>query len=115
MVKLYNHELKLISKAVDKDEIGNDVVTEIEKIVLCKVADIGQSEFYNAKVSGLKPEIKFIMKSFEYDGEKEIIFQNLRYKVTRTYSIGFEEENYKNRLKFDELELTCEKVVGHGN
>lgn len=112
---MYNHELKLISRVVDKDEIGNDVVTEIEKVVLCKIADIGQSEFYNAKVSGLKPNIKFILKSFEYEGEKEVIFRDSKYKVTRTYSIGYEEEGYKNRLRFDEIELTCERVVGYGS
>lgn len=112
---MYNHELTLISYEIDEDEVGNQIPRPIRRKVLCKVVDIGNNEFYNAKVSGLKPVIKFVIKSFEYEGEKEVKFDNDNYEIIRTYHIGKEDEGRRmNRLRFDEMELTCEKVIGHG-
>lgn len=110
---MYNHEIKLINKTFEKDDIGNKVATEKQSSVLAKISDIGGFEFYNAKMAGLKPEIKFIIKSFEYFGEREVIYNNARYNVTRTYTVGFEEEAYRNKLKFDEIELTCERLSAY--
>lgn len=80
---MYNHELTLIGYEIKEDKIGNETKIPIEKNILCKIVDIGQNEFYNAKVSGLKPEIKFIIHEFEYGGEKEVIFKGERYEVLR--------------------------------
>lgn len=114
---MYNHELTLISYKVDKDEIGNDITIPIKRKILCKVADIGQYEFYNAKVSDLKPEIKFIIHEFEYEGEKEVEFEGERYEVLRTYRKKYRigEKKSGNILEAEEIELTCEKVIGHGS
>lgn len=112
---MYNHELKLISKKIEKDGIGNDVVIEKAKKILCKVLDVGSSEFYNAKVSGIKPEIKFVIKSFEYEGEREVVFDGNKYSIIRTYHAEKQGEGYRrNKLRFDEIELTCEKVLAYG-
>lgn len=112
---MYNHEVTLVSYEITKDEIGNDVKTPIKKTVLCRVDSIGQSEFYNANVSDLRPDIKFIIKEFEYKGQKEVIFNEVKYKVIRTYYTGIESSNRRtNTLKFDEIELTCERVIGNG-
>lgn len=110
---MYNYEIQLIEKVIGKDEIGNDTVVENTRNVLAKIADVGSFEFYNAKVAGLKPEIKFIIKDFEYLGEDEVIHDNQRYSVTRTYTVGFEDEQYRNRLKFDEIELTCSRLTAY--
>lgn len=111
---MYNHELTLVGYRIDKDEIGNEIKNPVKTIVLCKTRSIGHSEFYNAKVSDLKPEIKFIIHKFEYSGEKEVIFGDINYKVMRTYESGSFKTNYMNDnvLGYDEIELTCEKVVG---
>lgn len=113
---MYNHELTLISYEIGKDEIGNEIKIPIKKNIFCKVADIGSTEFYNAQVLGLKPEIKFIVHEFEYEGEKEVEFEGEKYKVLRTYrkkySIGEKKSN--NILEAEEIELTCEKVIGNG-
>lgn len=110
---MYNHELELVKTVLTEDEYGNEIEHDETTTVLCKVADIGQREFYNASVSDLKPEIKFIIKTLEYSGEKYVTFEKKRYKVIRAYTVGKEEEGYKNRLRFDELELTCERVIGN--
>lgn len=110
---MYNHEVTLVSYEITKDDIGNDVKTPIKKTVLCRVDSIGQSEFYNANVSGLKPELKIITKVFEYQGEKEVIFEGVEYEVIRTYYKGEEDPTRRTKqLKFDEIELTCERVIG---
>lgn len=113
---MYNHELTLIKHIKDTDEIGNEVITTTERQVLCKLKDIGSTEFYDAQVTGLKPEIKFIIHSFEYQGEKEVIFEGERYQVMRTYQIHQKRRTYGDEINLagEEIELTCEKVVGNG-
>lgn len=110
---MYNHEVMLIRYETTKDEIGNDIKTPIKTTVLCRVDSIGQSEFYNANVSGLKPELKIIVKEFEYKGEKQVIYEGTEYQVIRTYYKGEEDPARRvKQLKFDEIELTCERVIG---
>lgn len=114
---MYNHELVLISYEKSEDDVGNEIKETIETTVLCKLFDVGQTEFYNAKIAGVKPEMKFVVHDFEYDGQREIVFQSVKYQVIRTYQMGHELSTRKraNSLKFDEIELTCERVVGHGS
>lgn len=110
---MYNHEVTLIGYETTKDDIGNTVKIPIKTTVLCRVDSIGQSEFYNANVSGLKPELKIIIKVFEYNGEKDVLYEGTEYKVIRTYHKGEEDPAKRiKQLKFDEIELTCEKVIG---
>lgn len=103
---MYNDEISLISYEITKDNIGNNVKTPVFTKVLCRTRDIGNSEYYSAKVAGLKPSIKIIIHTIEYDNQKELIYRNTNYKVTRTYTT----EKDSNSLKFDEIELTCEQV-----
>lgn len=110
---MYNHELTLISYKTDYDDIGNPVKTPIRTTVLCKVASIGSTEYYNAQVINLKPEIKFIIHAFEYGGEREVEFQGTKYQVIRTFQ-GDTADRIDNALKGEELELICERVLGHG-
>lgn len=110
---MYNHEVTLISHTIVKDEIGNEVKTSVERKILCKIGSVGSTEFYNAQVSDLKPELKIIVHTFEYEGEKELIFEGKNYKVLRTF-IGDTVDKTDNALKGEEIELTCEKVIGRG-
>lgn len=107
----YDNELTLIRQEYPLDEYGhpqtnengNQVVTEVETVVLCGLKSIGRSEFYNAAATGLKPELVFIVHGYEYSGEAVVEFENQRYRVIRTYAPDFEE-----------MELTCEKVIADG-
>lgn len=110
---MYNHELTLINYEVGEDEIGNEIKIPIEKTILCKIKDIGSTEFYNAQVNDLKPARKFIIHTFEYNGEKQVIFEGTKYKVIRTY-VGDTVDRSDNALSDEEIELTCEKVIGNG-
>ena len=108
-----NHELTLISYKVDKDEIGNDITIPIKKKILCKVADIGSMNLWMLKCR-LKPEIKFIVHEFEYE-EKKVKFEGERYEVLRTYrKIQDRRKEIRQHPRARGIELTCEKVIGHG-
>lgn len=100
---MWNNELTLKSITYTEDEIGNQIPVEVNNTVFCEVNSIGRSEFYNASMAGLKPSIIFTVHPYEYNEETQIEFENKNYKVIRTYE--------KNT---EELELTCEKVMGSG-
>lgn len=99
----YDHELVLIKQDFTFDEIGNQIPIETRKTVLCNVKSVGRNEFYSAATAGLRPSIVFVIHGYEYDGEQFVEFEGIRYKVIRTYSTDFEE-----------MELTCERVIGNG-
>lgn len=101
----YDHELTLIEQQFIEDEIGNQipVLPEAGIAVLCRLKSVGRHEFYNAAVTGLRPELVFVIHNYEYNGAKKVFFEGIRYNVLRTYATGFEE-----------LELTCERIAADG-
>lgn len=110
---MYDHEIDLIKYETIYDDLGNPENKEIKQTILCRVAEVGSTEFYQAKATDLKPAIKFIVKQFEYSGEKIVRFDGQDYRVMRTYTEVSRGKVYRQiALKFDEVELTCEKVVG---
>lgn len=109
---MYDNELTLISYTTTKDSIGCEIKEASEKKILCKVSSIGSAEFYQAQTNDLKPEMKFIIHSFEYAGEKVVEFNNVKYQVIRTF-MGDTVDRGQNAVKNDEIELTCEKVIGN--
>jgi SPP1 family predicted phage head-tail adaptor len=107
----YDHELTLISQTVTEDEIGNQIAEEAFDVVFCRIANVGQAERYAARVDDLRLEIKFIIHNFEYAGQKVAQYQGERFRVISTTDGAYANAKY---LAFDEIELTCEKVIGNG-
>lgn len=103
VIIMWQNELILISKTFEFDDIGNQVPIENKTEVFCNVKSVSRSEFYNAATAGLKPSLVFVIHDYEYNNEETVEFENNRYKVIRTY-----------RKNIEELELTCEKVIGNG-
>lgn len=101
----YDHELILITPGqVIEDDIGNQIETSpIETPIYCGLRSVGRSEFYNAAANGLRPELVFVIHAYEYSGQKLIRYEGVEYRVMRTY-----------QTRFEELELTCEKVAADG-
>ena len=100
----YDYELTLIGEtSYTKDSIGNQIPEEAETVILCGLKSVGRSEFYSAAVAGLKPELMIVVHNYEYNGEKKVEFEGVRYSVIRSYSVNIEE-----------LELTCERVTVDG-
>lgn len=80
-----------------QDDYSDDILSEVRKNVYAECRSIGQTEFYQAQTAGFKPEIKFVLNtSRDYDGQEEIIFSGIRYKVLKTYI-----------PQNDSIEITC--------
>ena len=99
---MYWHELTLIKETYVEDEIGNMVPVTIENTVFCSKKSVTRNEFYSAANTGLKPSIIFVVHPFEYEDEEKVIFEGKKYNVIRSYQSGLEE-----------LEITCERVIGN--
>lgn len=104
---MYDEIITLIKVMVDQDEIGASVKTEERRDVFAESKSIGQSEFYQAALSKLNPEAKFIIADYlDYHGETILEHTGYgeqkaqRYSIIRTYRSG------------NELELTCKMEAG---
>lgn len=90
---LYKDVLTLVSKTKVVDEYGDTVETQVKKDVFCKSLSVGTVEFYQAQTVGTKPELKFVIADYlDYDDQTEVIYEDTKYKVLRTYRKGIELE-----------------------
>jgi len=93
--------INLISRTVNTDALGHEVVTETKREgLMCEVVSISQSEFFAAQNTKLQPEFKFIIFFGDYEGEELLEFEQKRYAIYRTYRAG------------DRLELYAERKIG---
>lgn len=99
--------LTLVKRTLAED--GYTIAEESHREVLCRLASIGQTEFYQAQATDLRPELKFILADYlDYDGEYLCIFNNEWYKVLRTYRAGQELEIVVQRAAPEEVEADAE-------
>lgn len=94
-----NEILTLISRAP-----GSDSITKRD--VFCRVASIGQAEFYQSYAVDVHPEAKFILADYlEYNGETLADYNGKRYTILRTYRTGQELELTVAQASAEEAEL----------
>lgn len=93
--------IKLIAETTTLDEILQEVKTYTEREVYAQVRSISRSEWFDAGRNGLKPDIAFIMKKYDYNGEKIVKWDGELYGVYRTF-LG----------RGQRIELYCEKKGG---
>ena len=75
-----------------------EAATETVTQVMARVRSVRQSEFYAAQNAGLQPEVIFILANYaEYNRQKFIEWDGVRYRVLRTYVDG------------DAIEITCSR------
>ena len=73
------------------------------RTVYCEVQSVGQTETYQARATGLNPELKLVMPhAFEYQNEKKCVFHGVPYSIIRTYL-----------QKGDGIELTIQREEGN--
>lgn len=76
---------------------------ETERNVFCRMASIGQREFYEAQAVDVYPECKFILADYlEYSNERLCEYEGQRYRVLRTYRTGQELELVVTRASAEE-------------
>lgn len=93
---MYNEVIYLVTNETITNKVGDRVKTAKKTMRFAKLRSIGQSEFYQAQAQGLKPELKFVLADYmDYDNQEEVIYNNFRYKILRTFRTG------------NEIEITC--------
>lgn len=103
---MYNSIIKLIKETSTVDEYGDKVVTTSERTIFAELKSIGQTEFYQAKANGFKPELKFVIADYlDYQGEKQLKYQEFNSDKEETYEVI---RTYRNGTS---LEITCGKGV----
>lgn len=97
---LFRDIVKLISVTVTENDMGDIIETPVEREVFADKQSIRQSEFYQAAATGLRPELMFVIRSIDYEGEPKLKYNGKEYTIIRTYD------------KDGELtELICQGVV----
>lgn len=86
---MYVDLIKLIGYTESVDSYGRVIRNETTREVLGEVSSISQNEYYQAAASGLRPELKIKLADFyDYDNEKEVEINSVRYSIKRTYRKG---------------------------
>lgn len=94
-----NDILTLVARTYD----GNIITGEIRRDVFCRLDSIGQTEFYAAQSTDLKPELKFILADYlDYADEYLCIYNGTWFRVIRTYRTGQELELVVQRATKEE-------------
>lgn len=85
------------------NEYGDRIESANNQVVYANKKSIRQSEFYQAHAFGLKPELMFEVRTIEFAGQEQLMYNGKVYNIIRTYS------------KNDEItELICTGIVGGG-
>jgi len=98
----HNKVIYLPTVIYGEDEWGNEIEVPSWRKVYANEYSVSSSEFYNAAVTGLRPEIAFEIYSFEYDGEKKFEYGGEEYNIIRTQGKG------------EKIVLVGEKVAANG-
>lgn len=101
---LFKEVIKLISTTTTENELGDTIEVSTERQVFADKQSVRQSEFYQAAATGLRPELMFVVRTIEYNGETKLKYNGKEYSIIRTYD------------KDGELtELVCQGVVNRAN
>ena len=102
---MFDSVIKLQSTTTSVNKYGDTVSIVTTRSIFAEERSIGQSEFYQAMATGLKPEIKFVIADFlDYQGEKTLLYTPYggteeEYTILRTY------RNNNN------LEIVCKRGI----
>jgi SPP1 family predicted phage head-tail adaptor len=98
---LFRDVVDLLSVTTTENSIGDTIETETPRQVFANKKSIRQSEFYQAAMTDLRPELMFEVRTIEYDDEPKLKYDSKTYNIIRTYS--------KNG---EITELICSGLVG---
>lgn len=87
---LFRDVVSLISYTVAVNAIGDPVETPTTREVYANKQSIRQNEFYQAAATGLRPEIMFVVRTIDYQGERKLTHGTTTYNIIRTYDKGGE-------------------------
>ena len=79
------NEISLLTETTTTDSIGNPTTSTTEVKLIAEVRSISQSEFVNARQTGITPSYTFRISAFGYAGQKLLKYNGQIYSVYRTY------------------------------
>ena len=79
------NEISLLTETTTTDSIGNPTTSTTEVKLIAEVRSISQSEFMNARQTGITPSYTFRISTFGYAGQKLLKYNGQIYSVYRTY------------------------------
>ena len=91
----------LIKEAYTQDALGVPVVSESSVELVAKITSVSAAEWFEGGRAGLNPEFRAEIYAAEYEGQKILEKDGVRYAIYRTYQ--------KN---IDRIELYCELKKG---
>lgn len=94
--------IQLIHRHFEDDDLAQQRPVEFIRCVWCRFESISRTEWRDAGVQGLKPELLAVMPTINYCGEIIAMYHGVRYSVYRTY----------RRIDTDEIELYLSREVG---
>ena len=77
--------LFLINETFTQDEIGQQIPIQTSTEVFAQVESVSGTEWHNAGRNDIRPAYKFTMFVYDYNNEKIVIYDGIRYEVYRTY------------------------------
>lgn len=102
-----NELLTLVHRELAED--GYTVTAESRREVFCRLASIGQTEFYQAQATDLRPDLKFVLADYlDYDDEYLCIYNDVWYRVLRTFRAGQELEIVVQKATPEEVDPNAE-------
>lgn len=98
---LFREVINLISTIDGDNEVGDPIKIKVKSGDICAdKLSVRQSEFYQAAVVGLRPEIVFVIRTIEYNQETLLEYGGKEYTIIRPY----EKDS-------DFTELVCQGIV----
>lgn len=91
----------LMTTTTTLDEMMQEIEIQLPEMVYCATSSIGQREFSATMQNGLKAQLTIIIDHDEYDGQKEVEYNQVKYSIYRTFVRGD-----------GDIELYCEVRVG---
>lgn len=101
---MWRDVVELVNQTSSSNDYGDQVFAETSTTVFANKKSVRQSEFYQAFAHGLKPELMFEVRTIDYSGQENLVFNNKEYVIIRAFS------------KNDEItELVCTGLVVKGS
>ena len=96
---MYCDVIFLISQKNMQDPNGYPVIQEEKKEVFADVRSVKRTEFFEALKAGISETIAFYIAACDYENQKIVEYEGIRYQVQRSYRTGM-----------DWIELNCSEV-----
>jgi SPP1 family predicted phage head-tail adaptor len=82
---LWKDTLKLLTITESTNSNGFPEQAQTEKEVYCNVKSVKRSEFYQAQLNNIALAFVFEVSAHDYADEKNLIYNEKRYRITRTF------------------------------